>query len=143
MRIGKSLDKNEFYRLLRRGDFAAITDIFDQNPLAVRRLLTRLSYAPADDLHRNGILCWRELSARRATARPDFFREVIRRHIWGMNDEGGNIDWSAPEIIGAIVAGAPELYAEFIPIMRMAAEAEPLLHPSLQAALTMLSRDQP
>lgn len=138
----RPLDKNEFYRLLDQGDFAAITRMFDQNPLAVRRLLTRLSYAAADGPRRNAILCWRELSARRAAGRPDFFREVIRRHIWGMNDEGGNIDWSAPEIIAAVIAGAPELYKEYIPIMRMAAEAEPSLRPSLQAALAILAGER-
>ncbi|MCL1847819.1 MAG: hypothetical protein FWF91_07645 [Coriobacteriia bacterium] len=130
-----------FNALVSAGDFNAVLLRFDQDPAAVRRLLTRLTYAPEAPLHSSAIEAFRHLSQHRATAMPEFFTEIIRRHLWGMNDEGGNVDWSAPEIIAAVIAGCPEQFSHFIPLMHSAASAEPTFHQSLQAALKLLDEN--
>ena len=70
---------------------------------------------------------------------PEFFRETIRRHIWAMNDESGNMDWLAPEIIGQIVAAQPRMFEEFASIMIEAALKEPPFYPSLRKAVKLLA----
>lgn len=40
-------------------------------------------------------------------------RDIIRRLLWTMNDESGNVGWFAPEAIGEILAGVPRLTREF------------------------------
>ena len=134
-----SITRDNFNALVEAGDFDAILRLFDDDPSAVRRLLTRLTYSPDAAHHANAIQAFKMLSSQRATQKPEFFREIIRRHIWGMNEEGGNIDWSAPEIIAAVIAGSPELFHSFIPIMYNTAIAEPLFHDSLHAALQLIA----
>ena len=138
-----SASGDEFELLIAEGDFDAVLCWFDKYPAAVRRLLTRITYSSDVLLHKNAIVAFRVLSKERATRTPEFFREVIRRHVWGMNDEGGNIDWSAPEIIAAIITGCPELFSDFIPIMYHAAVAEPTFHDSLYRGLEMIAEVKP
>jgi len=40
-------------------------------------------------------------------------RDIIRRLLWTMNDESGNVGWFAPEAIGEILANVPRLAREF------------------------------
>jgi hypothetical protein len=40
-------------------------------------------------------------------------RDIIRRLLWMMNDESGNVGWFAPEAIGEILANVPRLAREF------------------------------
>ena len=62
-------------------------------------------------------LFFRFLSENRSSLKPKYFGETIRRHIWGMNEEGSNNDWSVPEIIGGIIAGNLSLFGELTTIM--------------------------
>ncbi len=40
-------------------------------------------------------------------------RDMLRRLLWGMNDESGNSHWSAPDVIAEILVNVPELISEF------------------------------
>ena len=129
-------------QLLMQGNHATLPELFDADPTSIRRKITGLTYSADEPLRKAAIEGIRFLSEQRAHLQPDFFREIIRRHIWGMNDEGGNIDHSAPEIIGAVIAGRLDLYREFISILFYTAVAEPFFHESLLAALTMIEKSQ-
>jgi hypothetical protein len=63
-------------------------------------------------------------------AREDiqFYRDIIRRLLWMMNDEGGNSNWSAPETIGEIIYNQPELFGDLAPMMISAALEEDFFH---------------
>jgi hypothetical protein len=39
-------------------------------------------------------------------------RDIVRRLLWTMNDESGNVGWFAPEAIGEILANVPRLARE-------------------------------
>lgn len=45
------------------------------------------------------------------------YRNVIRRALWAMNDESGNVPWAAPEMMAAVIKASPEQFAEFIPML--------------------------
>ena len=137
------LAREEFNALIQRADFASVLCLFDEDPSQVRRLLTRLTYLRGTLLHENAIKAFKMLSTERAEANRKFFEETIRRHLWGMNEEGSNIDWSAPEIIGAIIAGRPDLYKQFLSLMFYNALLEPIFHESLQAALEIVAQAAP
>jgi len=137
------ITKRQLYQLLKQGDFDNVLSAFDEDAELVRRLLTRASYDRDDEAHGQVVGAFRYLSERRAQQRPEFFREIIRRHLWAMNEESGNIDWSAPEIIVAVIVGAPGLFSEFASYMFEAAAPEPVFHPSLMAALEMLALVNP
>lgn len=137
------LDKRLLNQLIEEGAYHCVLEHFDAAPYETCRLLTRLTYDPASNKHANVIEAFRFLSEKRAEVKPDFFREIIRRHLWGMNDEGGNIDWSAPEIIGAVIAGSFEHFKSYLPYAFNAAIVEPAFHPSLKRALAMIEKINP
>jgi len=56
------------------------------------------------------------------------YRNVIRRFLWAMNDESGNVPWSSPEAMGSIIANQPELFGEYTPMLITNALDNPMCH---------------
>lgn len=52
-----------------------------------------------------------------AEREDEAFRNLLRRCLWAMNDESGNVPWAAPEVMAAIIKNRPQQYAEFIPML--------------------------
>jgi hypothetical protein len=101
---------------LIRADFQAIVD-FAGGHKRVLSYLTALTY----DLDRT--LSWRAVEAlglaatRIAEDNPEYVRVHLRRLTWLLNDESGGIGWRAPEAIGEIIRGQPDLFKSFVPIL--------------------------
>ncbi|MBG0776815.1 MAG: HEAT repeat domain-containing protein [Desulfovibrionaceae bacterium] len=55
--------------------------------------------------------------ARMADASMESARVVVRRLIWNLNEESGNVAWGAPEAMGAILAAHPRLADEYHTIL--------------------------
>lgn len=55
--------------------------------------------------------------SRMADEQPDEARNVIRRLMWHMNEESGNIGWGIPEAFGEVLAQSRKLADEFHPIL--------------------------
>lgn len=130
--------KQNIYLLLEKKEFNNLLEIFDQKPNTVRKYVTMASFYTEDSLGKHAVEFFRYLSENRASKKPEYFREIIRRHIWGMNEEGANIDWAAPEIIGAIIASEPGLFGEFTSIMITAAIDERIFHKGMFKAIGMI-----
>ena len=68
-------------------------------------------------------LLWRaieavgQVAAHTFKAEPETVRDWIRRQIWAMNEESGNMAWHAPETISEIVIRIPPLIDEYARIM--------------------------
>ena len=73
-----------------------------------------LSFLPLGPLvrHRAAVALGRAVS-RLAEARPEEMRNVMRRLMWHMNEESGNIGWGIPEAFGEIAAACPQAGKEF------------------------------
>lgn len=73
-----------------------------------------ISFLPLDPLtrHRAAVALGRVVS-RIAAARPEEMRNVMRRLMWHMNEESGNIGWGIPEAFGEIAAACPQAGKEF------------------------------
>lgn len=137
------ITKDGIQDLVERGAEEDILHLFDEDPDRVRRYLTRLSYTPDDPVRDRAIEVVRLLSRERSRSMPEFFHETIRRHIWAMNEEGGNIDWSAPEMIGAVIAGNPEMFGKFFSFAFIAAVDELTFQPSLVRAYDLVREAAP
>ena len=59
--------------------------------------------------------------------RTEKVREYVRRLLWAMNDESGQMVWSAPEAVAEIAALVPELLEPYASIMISRAFEEPSL----------------
>ena len=56
-------------------------------------------------------------TARLAEREPEAARNIIRRFMWHMNEESGNIGWGIPEAFAEILAQHRRLGDEFYPIL--------------------------
>lgn len=133
-----TLSKQGVQDIVASGQWERLVALFDQNPDRVRRYITRLTFMPGDAVHAKAIDAFRILSKERANVQPQFFLETIRRHLWAMNDEGANDDWSAPEIVCAIIAGDPARFRQFYSYVYSAAIEELMFQPSLLRASDLL-----
>ena len=97
-------------------------------------LLSGLS-APGEDERWRAVGLMGLLAARLADGDLDNLREVLRRLMWGLNEESGAIIWAAPQAMGEILCQAPALAPEFGRILcsYLEPEANYLEHPPLQA----------
>jgi HEAT repeat protein len=66
---------------------------------------------------------WRAVSflgrvvAELAGSEPEAAREVMRRLVWGLNEESGAVAWGAPEALGEIMAQSQLMADEFANIL--------------------------
>lgn len=58
-----------------------------------------------------------QLAAHFAGDNDEDFRNLIRRCLWAMNDESGNVPWAAPEVMAVIIKAKPKQYDAFIPML--------------------------
>ncbi|MGI6224864.1 MAG: DVU0298 family protein [Peptococcales bacterium] len=68
------------------------------------------------------------LAREMAPKEPEVYRNLIRRFLWAMNDESGNVPWSSPEGIASIIANQPFLFADFTPMLITNALDNPMCH---------------
>ena len=81
------------------------------------------------------------LTEARASAEDEAFRNLLRRSLWAMNDESGNVPWAAPEVMAAIIAARPGQYGEFVPMLITNALDNPMCHQGLAWAVGRLAED--
>ena len=139
----EEITKSGVRSLVEAGDERALLALFDKDPSRVRRFLTRLTRAADDPCHARAIGSFQTLSQERSERMPEFFLEIVRRCLWEMNEEGGNVAWSAPEVAGAVIAGSPARYGRFFSYLFYAAVDEPAFQPSLLAAFERVSAADP
>ncbi len=68
------------------------------------------------------------LAAAYAADHDEIYRNVIRRAVWAMADESGNVPWAAPEMMTAVISACPQQYREFIKIMITNGLDSPMCH---------------
>ncbi|MBU0985516.1 MAG: hypothetical protein KKA42_16705 [candidate division Zixibacteria bacterium] len=127
----------------------------ERNPL---RLLNSLLYDPDPLVQWRTIEALGPVSAFVATADMEKVRRHIRKLLWGMNDESGDICWKAPEAIGETLRAIPELIAEYAMLLpayfveepfergsrwavARVAEVDPAVFAAMPAHLTASLRD--
>jgi HEAT repeat protein len=108
--------KAQVLEILRGADWEELLRFAEAEPSAMSVLVTFL-------LELDDLLRWRAIDGlgrvAEHVARSDLeaVRDLVRRQIWAMNDESGNIPWHAGEAIGEILFKVSALRAEFAPIL--------------------------
>lgn len=70
-------------------------------------------------LSRGGVIAWRaavvlgRVGAALAATDAEKARDLMRRCLWRMNEDSGNLGWGVPEAMGEIAAQSPLLAAEY------------------------------
>lgn len=81
------------------------------------------------------------LSQRFGAENDEPFRNLIRRCLWAMNDESGNVPWAAPEVMAAIIGGAKRQFTEYIPMLVTNALDNPMCHQGLAWSIGHLAAE--
>jgi HEAT repeat protein len=103
--------------ILERRDREGLVEWAGGRKKGINALLAMLLYE-TDELMR-----WRcieglgLLAADLAPRGLEQLRDIVRRLLWTMNDESGNVGWFAPEAIGEILASVPRLAKEFTDLL--------------------------
>lgn len=90
-----------------------------------------LSYLVALTYEPEPLLAWRAVEAFGIAAAAiadrdaEFVRGHLRRLLWLLSDESDGIGWHAPELIGEVLRGRPEQFAEFMPLLAALLDMEP------------------
>jgi len=99
--------------LLEKHDREGLVRWADGRKKGITALLALLLYETDELLRWRGIEGLGLLAEDLATRGIEPLRDIIRRLLWTMNDESGNVGWFAPEAIGEILANVPRLSREF------------------------------
>jgi hypothetical protein len=102
--------RKEVRELLRRGREDAVAELTAANPRALPPLMGRL-WDPDAEIRRRAARAVGETAA----ARPDLGLEIIRRLMWGLNDESATNGVYGIPALGEIGRRAPEILAPFVP----------------------------
>ena len=70
----------------------------------------------------------------------EVYRNLLRRFLWAMNDESGNVPWSSPEAMGSIIANQPYLLGEFTPMLITNALDNPMCYRGMLWAVGRIGR---
>lgn len=115
--------KDELRKILESNELGAVVELALDN----RRVLSHVVRLAYD---KDTLLGWRAIKAVGLIAKKlvhqdaEFLREQVLRLLWSLNDESGGIGWAAPELIGEIIAAAPQIFKELIPPLTLAFDAE-------------------
>lgn len=108
--------KMSIQQALEANDLDSIVSLAKKN----RRVLTMLVRSAYD---KETLAGWRAIKAVGLTAKAlvktdyEFLRETARKLLWSLSDESGGIGWSAPELLGEIVAVDPQRFSDIIPLI--------------------------
>jgi len=84
-----------------------------------------------------------KLAKELAAQEPEVYRNLIRRFLWAMNDESGNVPWSSPEAIGSIIVNQPFLYGDLTPMLITNAFDNPMCHRGMLWAIGRIGKIKP
>ncbi|MEW6624474.1 MAG: DVU0298 family protein [Bacillota bacterium] len=108
--------KEETIGLVKKRQFDQLVLHVKNNKKAFKYLYSVL-YDTSSIVRWYGIEAFGILAKELADRENNLFREIIRRFLWMMNEEGGNVNWSAPQAIGEIIYNQPKLYGDMAPMM--------------------------
>lgn len=108
--------RREVQKALQQQDFDKICACFEENDASTSRYLQMYVFGlPSDPVRWTAIEYIGRLAGRYAETNDALFRNIIRRFIWQMCEEGGNVPWASSEIVGNLIANVPGVrFEEFI-----------------------------
>jgi hypothetical protein len=134
--------KDYIKELLINKDFYALAVLAGKNTAVFKHLIQHL-YDPVEPLRWQALEALGFLVEKVQEIKPGYYRNLLSRFLWAMNDESGNVPWGAPEAMGVIIAAHPQKYGDLTPMLITTALENPILHPGLLWAVAIIAeKDQ-
>lgn len=112
------MDKILIRELLEEQKYKKILELGSKRPNKTLKIIQMNLFGEWDDpLRWSAIEAIGRLTKDLAPKYPELYKNLIRRFLWAMNDESGNVPWSSAEGIGVIITNQPGLYGSFTPML--------------------------
>lgn len=105
IRLSTLLEKDDWYACIRE-------EVRDASA-AVRMLNPLLAFLHRPEKRDRAAWALGEAAAVVAKENMESIRVLVRRLMWSLNEESGNLGWGAPEALGCILAAVPVLAKEY------------------------------
>lgn len=136
------ITRNTIAQYIKAADYPALVEVAAQNQAKTLKYIQSYIYGDYDDPIRwQAITAFGYLAHTYADEYDEAYRNVLRRSLWAMNDESGNVPWSAPEVMAAIIKAAPKYDYDFTAPMLTNGLDNPMCHIGVMWAIGHLGND--
>jgi len=109
--------KQEIEAAVAAEDWEALRRLARERVSTVLRCLVARLYSRDDGAKWRAVRALGEVAAEPSALSGQRAAELMRRFVWALNDESGNVPYGVPEAMGEILAVRPELQPAFLPIL--------------------------
>ena len=135
--------KQEISKYVAEGNFTAIIQSAAQKQAQTCKYVQMNLFGDDREIVRwHAITALGRLAEVYGEENDEVYRNILRRELWAMNDESGNVPWSAPEVMAAIIKAKPKQYTEdfFAPMLTNGLE-NPMCHKGVLWAIGYLGKN--
>ena len=133
------ISKQKISDLAKNKKFNKLIELALKDSSKVIRYLVRLTYTKDDVLRWHAIDSLGVVSGAIADRDPAEIRELIRKFLWSMTEESGNVNHHAPEAVAEIIYNRPKLYTDLAPMMITLSIEEEVFQPGMLWAVGRLA----
>ena len=127
---------------IKDADYQSLIDLARENQAKTLKFVQSHIYGDINDSIRWHAICaFGYLAKTYADTYDEPYRNILRRCLWAMNDESGNVPWSAPEVMAAIIKAAPKYSSDFTAPMLTNGLDNPMCHSGVLWAIGHLGED--
>lgn len=137
------ISKQKISDLAKNKKFNKLIELALKDSSKVIRYLVRLTYTKNDILRWHAIDSLGVVSGIIADRNPAEIRELIRKFLWSMTEESGNVNHHAPEAVAEIIYNRPKLYTDLAPMMITLSIDEEVFQPGMLWAVGRLAGKVP
>ena len=121
--------KKQVTEYIQNRDYAGIMELGREKNTQVLRYIQMNIWGDYRQLQRwYALEALEKMAASYGADNDEAYRNVLRRALWAMNDESGNVPWAAPEMMAAVIKGRTEQFHEFIKYMLTNGLDNPMCH---------------
>ena len=136
------ITRNLIAQYIKEKNYPALLQAAAQSQAKTLKYTQSFIYGSYDDPIRwQAISAFGHLAHAYAAEYDEAYRNVLRRSLWAMNDESGNVPWGAPEVMAAIIKAAPKYNYDFTAPMLTNGLDNPMCHIGVMWAIGHLGAD--
>jgi hypothetical protein len=98
-------------------DWGGLFQLARLEPAKTLRYLTSRLCSADEPLKWKAVRALAAVAGDREVMSEDRIRGLLRRFVWLLSDESGNVPFGVPEAFGEVLVARPELQAEFLPLL--------------------------
>lgn len=127
---------------IHKADYQALINTASKEQAKTLKYTQSHIYGDMDEATRwYAITAFGKLAKTYADEHDEAYRNILRRCLWAMNDESGNVPWSSPEVMASIIKAAPKYSYDFTAPMLTNGLDNPMCHRGVLWAIGHLGTD--